>query len=42
MQKRASSATVFVAKVDEKDVPPGTVLRDLEQVYGSLESAFPR
>jgi|SRR5215472_11093151 len=30
----------FVVKVDEKDVPPWTVLRDLEEIYGSLEPAL--
>ena len=31
----------LVLKVDEKDVPPGAVLRDLEKIYSSLESALP-
>jgi hypothetical protein len=30
----------LVVKVDEKDVPPRTVLRDLEEIYSSLESTL--
>jgi hypothetical protein len=29
-------------KVNEKDVPAGTVLRDLEEIYSSLEPALSR
>jgi len=31
----------FIVKVDEKNVPPGTVLRDLEEIHSSLEPALP-
>lgn len=32
----------FIMKVDEKDVSSGTVLRNLEEIYSSLEPALPR
>ena len=28
-------------KVDEKDISPGTVVRDLKKIYSSLEPALP-
>lgn len=37
----AWESSFLVMKINEKDVPPGTVFRDLEEIHNALESALP-